>query len=112
MNRYENMMIPVKHIPEDIMLQHNLAPLVVNNNILVEIRKGIYDLPQAGLIAKQKLNAHLYKHGYKSATSTPGLSTHHTKKTTFTPVVDVFGVKYHNKTDALHIINCLKNNIP
>ena len=30
------------------------------------------------------------------------------QKTTFTLVVDDFGVKYHNKTDALHIINCLK----
>ena len=30
MNRYEYMLIPVKHISEDIMLQYNLAPLVVN----------------------------------------------------------------------------------
>ena len=30
------------------------------------------------------------------------------QKTTFTLVVDDFGVKYHNTTDALHIINSLK----
>ena len=108
MNRYECMLIPVKHIPEDIMLQYNLDPLVVNSTILVEIRKGIYELPQAGLIAQQRLNAHLYKHGYTPAASTPGLYIHHTRKTTFTLVVDDFGVKYYNKTDALHIINCLE----
>ena len=108
MNRYEYMLIPVKHIPEDIMLQYNLAPLVVNNNVLVEIRKGIYGLPQAGLIAQQRLNTHLSKHGYTPAASTPGLYIHHTRKTTFTLIVDDFGVKYHNKTDALHIINYLK----
>ena len=68
----------------------------------------MYGLPQAGLIAQQRLNAHLYKHGYTPAASTPGLYIHHTRKTTFTLVVDDFGVKYHNKTDALHIINCLK----
>ena len=42
MNRYEYMLIPVKHIPADTMIQYNLVPLVVNNNVLVEIRKGIY----------------------------------------------------------------------
>ena len=81
MNRYEYMLIPVKHVPEDIMLQYNLAPLVVNNNVLVEIRKGMYELPQTSLIAQQILNVHLCKHGYTQAASAPGLHTHHTKNT-------------------------------
>ena len=81
MNRYEYMLIPVKHVPEDIILQYNLAPLVVNNNVLVEIRKGMYELPQTSLIAQHRLNVHLCKHGYTQAASAPGLHTHHTKNT-------------------------------
>ena len=52
MNRYEYMKIPVKHIPEDIMIQYNLEHLIVNDHIMVEIRKGMYGLPQAGIIAQ------------------------------------------------------------
>ena len=45
MNRYEYMEIPVKHIPEDIMLQYNLAHLIVNDHIMVKIRKDMHGLP-------------------------------------------------------------------
>ena len=37
MNRFEYMRIPVKHIYQDIMHQYNLAGLIVNNHVLVEI---------------------------------------------------------------------------
>ena len=108
MNRYEYMQIPVKHIPEDIMIQYNLEHLIVNDHVMVEIRKGIYGLPQAGIIAQERLNKHLKNYGYTPANSTPGLYTHHTRNTTFTLVVDDFGIKYTNKIDALHLINYLK----
>ena len=52
MNRFEYMRIPVKHIPQDIMQQYNLAGLNVNDHILVEIQKGVYGLSQADLIAQ------------------------------------------------------------
>ena len=97
MNRFEYMRIPVKHLPDDIMEQYNLASLVVNGHVMVEIRKGMYGLPQAGLLAQQRLNAHLLKFGYNKCTHTPGLYTHHTRPTTFTFVVDDFGMKYHSK---------------
>jgi hypothetical protein len=49
MKGYEYMRIPVWAIPACIMEQDNLAPLVQNRSVLVEIRKGMYGLPQAGL---------------------------------------------------------------
>ena len=91
------MCIPVKHLPDDIMEQFNLASLVVNGHVMVEIRKGMYGLPQAGLLAQQRLNAHLLKLGYTKCTHTPDLYTHHTRPTTFTLVVDDFGIKYNSK---------------
>ena len=108
MNRYEYMEIPVKHIPEDIMLQYNLAHLIVNDRVMVEIRKGVYGLPHVGIIAQERLNTHLKKYGYTPANSTPGSYTHNTRNTPFTLVVDGFGIKYTNKGEALHLFNCLK----
>ena len=108
MNRYEYMRIPVKHIPQDIMDQYNLHDLIENDHVLVEIRKGMYGLPQAGLLAQHQLNIHLATGGYTPAKHTPGLYTHHTLKTTFTLVVDDFGIKYHHKHDALHLLTLLQ----
>ncbi len=46
------------------MEQYNLAPLVHNSYVLVKIQKGMYSLPQAGLIAYKQLVKHLAKYGY------------------------------------------------
>ena len=91
------------------MSQYALQSLVVNRYVLVEIRKGMYDLSQAELIAQKRLNAHLLKFGYKKCEHTPGLYTHTTRATTFTLVVDDFGIKYCSKDDVLHLLTCLRN---
>ena len=108
MNRFEYMRIPVKHIPEDIIHQYNLAGLIVNDHVLVEISKGMYGLPQAGLITHERLNIHLAASGYTPSRYTPGLYTHNKQKTTFTLVVDDFGIKHHHKHDELHLLEVLK----
>ena len=48
MERFEYMNIPFKDIPQIIIDQYELQPLVHNGMVLVEIRKGMYGLPQAG----------------------------------------------------------------
>ena len=101
-------MIPVKHIPEDIMSQYVLQSLVVNGYVLVEIGKGMYGLLQAGFIARKRLNTHLLKFSYKKSEHTPGLYAHTTRVTAFTLVVDNFGIKYFSKDDALHLLTCLR----
>ena len=90
------------------MSQYALQSFVVNGYVLVEIRKGMYGLPQAGLIAQKRLNAHLLKFGYKKCEHTPGLYAHTTLATTFTLVVDDFGIKYCSKDDTLHLLTCLR----
>ena len=79
----------------------------MNDHVLVEIQKGMYGLPQVGLIAQEHLNTHISASGYTPSRYTPGFYTHTTRKTTFTLVVDDFGIKYHHKHDALHEV--LKN---
>jgi hypothetical protein len=41
--------IPVSVIPDSIMLEYNLAPLIHNKHVYAEVRKGMYGLPQAGV---------------------------------------------------------------
>jgi hypothetical protein len=73
MARYEYMHIPVPDIPPTILAQYQLAPLIHNNSVTVEIRKGMYGLPQAGILAHDRLVEHLACHGYVKTPHTAGL---------------------------------------
>jgi len=107
LDRYEYMRMPVNIIPESIMLQYNLEPLVHNGYVYTEIRKGMYGLPQAGKIANDRLTTFLAPYGYKPTPITPGLWRHTTKDLAFTLVVDDFGVKYTNQADAKDLMTTL-----
>ena len=50
----------------------------------------------------------LAKHGYYQSNIIPGLWKHKTRPIVFTLVVDDFGVKYVNKSDADHLMSVLK----
>jgi hypothetical protein len=108
MSRFEYMRIPLWAIPDIIMKEYNLAPLVHNGYVLVEIRKGMYGLPQAGIIANTRLVKHLLAHGYTQAKHTPGLFSHTTRPISFCLTVDDFGVKYTRKEDVHHLITTLR----
>jgi hypothetical protein len=103
MKRKEYMRIPIGDIPQTIIDQYNLLPLVSNGYVYVEIGKGMYGLPQAGKIANDRLIKHLAKHGYEQAQHTHGLFTHKTNGGVFTLVVDDFGVKYVGRENAEHL---------
>ena len=108
MNCYEYMRISVNIILVDIMDQYNFSPLIVNSFVLVEIRKGMYGLPQARIITNKQLQAHLLQFGYYQCKHTPGLYRHTTRATSFTLMVDDSGIKYRSKEDALHLLFCLR----
>ena len=108
MARKEYMRIPIAHIPQVIIDLYNLMPLVHNGYILVEIRKGMYGLPQAGILANTQLVKHLALHGYIPAAHTPGLFTHIDNGLSFTLCVDDFGIKYVSQASADHLENVLK----
>ena len=80
----EYMRIPVHLIPACIMEQYQLAGLGVHNGfVYVDISKGMYGLPQSGILAYDHLQAHLLDHGYKQATHNPGLFNHETRPALF-----------------------------
>ena len=57
------MKIHWKHIPEDICVQYNLQELLSNDYIYVKIKKGMYGLKQASILAWDNLVSNLSKHG-------------------------------------------------
>jgi hypothetical protein len=76
--------------------------------VYLEIRRGMYGLKEAGIIAFNQLVKKLDPHGYEPMPFTPGLWKHRTKRTTFVLCVDDFGIKYFSKTDAQHLIDALQ----
>jgi hypothetical protein len=72
----------------------------------------IYGLSQSGYLANQDLIKNLAIYGYHPVKRTPGLWKHETRRTTFTLVVDDFGVQYFNKEDADHLISSIEANYP
>ena len=108
MDRYEYMRVPIWMLPDDIIEQYNLKPLFHNGHVYVEIRRGMYGLPQAGRIANDQLIASLAPHGYAPCPLTPGLWKHNTRDIVFSLVVDDFGIRYTNRADVDHLIATLK----
>ena len=107
MKRKEYMRIKLTDIPDEIVNEYKLHKIATDGWIFVEIGRGMYGLPQSGIIAQEQLAKRLEKHGYTQSKIVPGLWTHHSRPISFTLVVDDFGVKYTRKEDADHLIKVL-----
>jgi hypothetical protein len=108
MDRYEYMRLPISIIPEEIINLYNLRDIVDDNGwVHIEIRKGMYGLPQAGILANKLLQQRLSKHGYHPVRHTHGLWRHTTRPIAFSLVVDDFGVKYVGREHAQHLHDTL-----
>ncbi len=77
MKRYEYMRIKITDIPEEIIEHYTLREIVTEYGyVYCEIQKGMYGLPQAGIIAQELLQERLAKVGYHQSQIVPGLWTH------------------------------------
>jgi hypothetical protein len=112
MARFEYMRLPMNLLPDEIKQQYKLQAVADDGWVYVEIRKGMYGLPQAGLLANKLLQERLATHGYEPVTHTHGLWRHKTRPITFSLVVDDFGVKYVGKENADHLLNTLRQYYP
>ena len=106
---YEYMRMPLALFPIWIQEQYNMVALALNGYVHLEMRRAVWGLPQAGILANKRLRRKLAPFGYFEHASTPGLWSHVSRPISFTLVVDDFGVKYVNKDDADHLIASLKN---
>jgi len=101
---YEYMKMHISLFPDEFINLYNLKHLIDKDGFIhMEIRGGMYGLPQAGRLAHDELVTHLAPHGYSPVRFTPGLWKHNKRKTTFTLVVDDFGIKHLELDDVLHL---------
>ncbi|KAL7475598.1 hypothetical protein ACHAW6_001508 [Cyclotella cf. meneghiniana] len=108
---YEYLKLCLTDLSNDVMEQYNLKDKATSHGfVYVEIQKGIYGLPQAGLLAQELLEARLNAKGFKQSNFTLGLWMHDTRQIQFTLVMDDFGVQYVGEENAQFLIDTLKEN--
>eukprot|EP00957_Ditylum_brightwellii_P201255 15324795-Ditylum_brightwellii.AAC.1 len=77
MDRYEYMQIAYNLLLQGIINKYGLEELKTEDGwIYIEIQKGMYRLPQAGILANNLLTQRLCDFGYFPCTYTPGLWRH------------------------------------
>ncbi len=101
---YEYMKIPLALFPSWTMQQYNLKELALDGWVHIEMRRAVWGLPQAGILANKRLKHKLAPFGYSECVNTPGLWKHESCPISFTLVVDDFGVKFINKQDVDYLI--------
>ena len=107
----EYLEIHISRIPQEFIDECDLNKYVTPYGwVFDETRKGMYGLPQDGILAHNKLKKVLKPHGYNPVTHTPGLWRHHTHPITFALVVDDFGVKHVGEEHARHLREILAAN--
>jgi len=108
MKRFEYVKLALSDIPEEVITEYNLHEKAVDGHVYVEVRKGMYGLPQAGILAQELLQKRLETHGYYQSPIVHGLWLHKWRPIQFSLVVDDFGVKYVGEEHAQHLVNILK----
>ena len=79
-----------------------------NNNITVEVRCGMYGLPQTGILANQQLRTLLSKHRYNQCPTIHSMFCHATRDISFTLIVEDFGIKYTDTADLNHLMAAVR----
>jgi hypothetical protein len=74
MLRYKYVCNKIKDIPEEIIVEYKLHDKVSSDgHVYIKIQKGMYGLPQAGILAQELLEKQLNGHGYSQSKAVPGL---------------------------------------
>lgn len=109
LKRPEYIRIKMTDIPQEIIKEYKLHNIVSKEgSIYIMAIRGMYGLPQSGLLANELLEKRLNKHGYFQSKYIPGLWKHEWRPVQFTLVVDDFGVKYVGEEHALHLKEALE----
>jgi hypothetical protein len=95
LHRPEFIRTKLSDIPDEVIEEYKLREKATKNgSIYIRAKRGMYGLPQSGLLANELLKTRLNKHGYRQIKLVPGLWKHDTRPIQFTLVVENFGVKY------------------
>jgi hypothetical protein len=107
--RSEYVRVGKGQISSTIVAEYKLETYLLDDYYYFEVVKGMYGLPQSGLLAQQRLIKHLEKSEYTQSTVVPCLFSHPTNGITFVLVVDDFGIKFTNIEGRDHLLNTLRS---
>jgi len=100
--------MPLTLFPTDIIEYYKLMDKALDGYVYMEIRKGMYGLPQAGVLANKLLKECLAQHGYFEQPHMPGLWRHVSHPVWINLCVDDFGIKYIGREHLQHLYNALQ----
>ena len=106
--KWEYMWVNLNQLPARIIEKYNLRALAHKGQVLLEVRKGLYGMRQAGFLAHEKLMKVLGNEGYNTTPHTPCLIRNEERNITSVLVVDDFCVKYTREEDVRHLIDTLE----
>jgi hypothetical protein len=72
------MVINLSSLPQETIDKFDLIELSQDGKVCIEIQKGMYGLPRAGILANKLLQRNLAKDGYQPTQYTHGLWKHDT----------------------------------
>ena len=109
----EYMWIHLSDIPTEALTMFDVASYVTpgSSKVAVRIKGGMYGLPQAGMLAQEKLIKLLYDHGYYMCKHTTCLFKHDLLSTEFTLTVDDFAIS-HLPNELNHLLDALRTVYP
>jgi hypothetical protein len=102
------MVINLVSLPHETIEKYDLMELAQEGKVYIQIQKGVYVLPQAGILANILLQRNLAKDGYRQTTHTHGLWTDDTRPISLSLVVDALRVKYIGREHAEQLMTCIK----
>jgi hypothetical protein len=100
--------IKISDIPDKFIGEYKLTGLDRNGWIYFEICQGCYGLPQAGILANNRLHSRLKAKGFYEAASTPGLWCHKWRPIQFCLIVDNSSVEYMGLEHFNYLLSILK----
>jgi hypothetical protein len=104
----EYVRIKLADIPQEFNNKYKLDKIARNSWIYFEMRRGIYGLPQAGILANKLLRDRLAEFDYYKAAATPGLWRHKWHPIMFALIVDNFAIQYVGDAHLDHLYQALK----
>ena len=107
LTRWEYVKLDLRDISDEIISEYNLKQKEVNGFVYVEVRKGMYSLPQSGLLSNKFLQRNLVPFEYQQSKLITGLWKHDWRPIHFTLVVNDFGVKYVGEKHEKHLLTAL-----
>jgi hypothetical protein len=104
----EYMRMKIRDLPEECVTLYNLTDKASSDGfVYIKNQKGMYGLPQAGILAQELLEQRLNNHGYPQSPNTLGLWRHNYQPISFTLCVDNFGIKYVGHEHVEHLASIL-----